>query len=333
MLRIERLSKAFDAQPVLNGVSLDVAPGEIIVLLGASGSGKTTLLRCVAGLEAADSGTITLATQDLATVPIHQRNFGMVFQDYALFPHKDVARNVQFGLKMQGQSTAQQAVRLAEMLDLVGLTGYAERPIHELSGGEQQRVALARALAPHPRLMLLDEPLGALDRALRERLMGELRTILKRANGGQGVTALYVTHDQAEAFAIADRIALLHNGQLAQIDAPEQLYNRPKTAVVARFLGMGNITSHSKLSMQADGVAELLIRPEAFQYPVQSPHVYAGVLHERSFRGRTQVIEVAVEGEMWRFEIDGAVHLPEIGRTVRFSLDPAAIQPLASSLD
>ncbi|MEJ2749488.1 MAG: ABC transporter ATP-binding protein, partial [Anaerolineae bacterium] len=186
MLSLESIEKAFDDQPVLRGISLEIAVGEVVVLLGPSGCGKTTLLRIIAGLEQPDNGRILLHNADLTPIPVHERGFGMVFQDYALFPHKNVFDNAAFGLKMLGWERPSITERVRQVLSLVDLAGFEERQIHELSGGEQQRVALARSLAPAPRLLLLDEPLGALDRALRERLMLDLRAILKQAGGVVG---------------------------------------------------------------------------------------------------------------------------------------------------
>ncbi len=245
MLEFTDIQKSFDGQPVLRGISYALAAGEILVLLGPSGCGKTTLLRIIAGLETADAGQLILDGEDLTKTAVHQRGFGFVFQDYALFPHKNVYDNVVFGLRMQKWSSEKMRARVDQVLALVGLAGFDERSIHDLSGGEQQRVALARALAPAPRLLLLDEPLGALDRALRERLMLELRTILKEAGGvvgrPEGITAVYVTHDQAEAFAIADQVVVMNQGQIEQVGSPTALYRQPATPFVAHFLGMGNV--------------------------------------------------------------------------------------------
>ena len=229
---------------MLHDVSLTADAGEIVCLLGPSGCGKTTLLRIVAGLENPDAGRVIFAGQDLAGVPAHRRNFGLMFQDYALFPHRDVAANVAFGLRMQGRAAGELAGRVGEMLALVALAGYETRRVTDLSGGEQQRVALARSLAPGPQLLMLDEPLGALDRALREQLMNELRLILKRV----GVTVLYVTHDQEEAFAVADRVVIMRarpelgeGGRVEQADTPQAVYRHPATAYVAQFLGFRNL--------------------------------------------------------------------------------------------
>jgi ABC-type Fe3+/spermidine/putrescine transport system ATPase subunit len=245
MLEFTGIEKSFDGEPVLRGVSYALEAGEILVLLGPSGCGKTTLLRIIAGLETADAGRLLLDGEDLTKVPVHQRGFGFVFQDYALFPHKNVYDNVVFGLRMQKWSPEERRARVDQVLALVGLSEFDERSIHDLSGGEQQRVALARALAPAPRLLLLDEPLGALDRALRERLMLDLRTILKDAGSvvgrPEGITAVYVTHDQAEAFAIADQVVVMNQGHFEQVGSPTELYRQPATPFVARFLGMANI--------------------------------------------------------------------------------------------
>ncbi|MBM9518579.1 ABC transporter ATP-binding protein [Desulforhopalus vacuolatus] len=236
LLDIEQLYVNYESQPVLHGVTLSLACGEILCLLGRSGSGKTTLLRAIAGLEEAASGIISCDGRDLRDTPPHRRGFGMMFQDYALFPHKNVAENIAFGLEMQGMKGNVAAARVKEMLELVNLAGYGERRIDELSGGQQQRVALARSLAPHPRLLLLDEPLGSLDRSLRDHLAEEIRIILKQLE----VTAIFVTHDQKEAFSVADRVAVLLDGRLARLDTPEAVYRDPQQGEVASFLGFAN---------------------------------------------------------------------------------------------
>ena len=216
----------------VRGVSLAAAEGEIIALLGASGSGKSTLLRAIAGLERVAAGELRMRGARVERVPTHLRGCGMVFQDGQLFPHRSVARNIAYGLETSRVPRAQRRERVVEMLELVGLAGYGDRAITELSGGQQQRVALARAIAPRPRLLLLDEPLSALDRALRERLAGELRTILRSA----ATTAIHVTHDQEEAFTVADRIAVLHDGRLEQIGTADELLAAPATDAVADLL-------------------------------------------------------------------------------------------------
>ncbi len=237
MLQLKAINKTYDNAPLLHDISLTVNPGEIVCLLGPSGSGKTTLLRIIAGLEQADSGEIFFDTQNMHDVPVHQRNFGMMFQDLALFPHQNVFENIAFGLRMQHVPREEIRAQVSAMLELVGLAGFEQRNVNNLSGGEQQRVALARALAPRPRLLMFDEPLGALDRILREQLVADLRAILKQIR----MTALYVTHDQDEAFAIADRIAIIHNGRIVQVGVPEEIYHAPVKAFVARFLGLPNL--------------------------------------------------------------------------------------------
>jgi thiamine transport system ATP-binding protein len=221
------------ATTAVDDVTLDVAPGEIVVLLGASGSGKSSLLRGIAGLEPLASGRIRWGAEDLTEVPVHRRGFGVMFQDGQLFPHRDVGGNVAYGLAHLPR--AERERRVAQVLALVGMAGFERRAIATLSGGQAQRVALARSLAPSPRLLMLDEPLSALDRALREHLAGVLRTTLRST----GTTALYVTHDQDEAFAVADRVAVMEAGRVSQIDTPEGLWAHPASRAVAAFLGYG----------------------------------------------------------------------------------------------
>ncbi|MBN2115195.1 MAG: ABC transporter ATP-binding protein [Anaerolineales bacterium] len=237
MLAVHHIFKTYEGKPLLNDISFTVAEGETICLLGASGSGKSTLLRIIAGLEESESGHISFNGIDLTPTPAHLRDFGLVFQDYALFPHLDVNENVAFGLKMRRLPGAEIAERVAKSLELVDLRGFEKRQVTELSGGEQQRVALARALATRPRLLMFDEPLGALDRTLREDLLNELRRILHRTK----IPAIYVTHDQEEAFAIADRVLILHNGEIVREGTPADVWANPGSAFVAGFLGLGNI--------------------------------------------------------------------------------------------
>ena len=206
-------------------------------LLGPSGSGKSTILQIIAGLETAESGSVQWDGKDLASTPSHLRDFGFVFQDYALFPHLDVFENVAFGPRMKGWPADVVRRRVDEVLDLVNLTGFEQRSVANLSGGEQQRVALARAIAPRPRLLMLDEPLGALDRALRQELLDQLRGLLRQSR----IPALYVTHDQEEAFKIGDRIAFLHAGQIVRLGAPDEIWTKPASPWVATFLGLGTV--------------------------------------------------------------------------------------------
>lgn len=237
MLEVDGIFKTYENKPLLRGLSFAVHPDETVCLLGASGSGKSTLLRIIAGLEQPESGRVLWDQQDLANIPVHRRNFGLMFQDYALFPNRSVTENVAFGLQMREMKQAEIHHKVIEALEQVHMGGFKDRRVTDLSGGEQQRVALARALAPRPRLLMLDEPLGALDRSLREQLIEELHNLLKST----GVPAIYVTHDQEEAFALADRLILLHEGLIVQSGSPEDIYRCPQSEWVARFLGLNNL--------------------------------------------------------------------------------------------
>ncbi|WP_060881403.1 ABC transporter ATP-binding protein, partial [Streptomyces scabiei] len=271
LLGLEKTTVRFDGRPVLDAVDLEVAEHEIVCVLGPSGSGKSTLLRVVAGLQPLDGGRVLLAGNDQAGVPAHKRGVGLMFQDHQLFPQRDVAGNVAFGPRMHGAAKAERAERVRELLELVGLPGAARRPVGELSGGEQQRVALARALAPRPRLLMLDEPLGQLDRSLRERLVVELRELFAEL----GTTVLAVTHDQGEAFALADRVVVMRDGRIAQSGTPLDVWQRPVDEFVARFLGFDNVVEATVTGAAADtawgkvpvpegspqGACALLVRP------------------------------------------------------------------------
>ena len=237
MLTIRDLSHAYGSLRVLQNFQIDVTAGEIVCILGPSGCGKTTLLRLIAGLESVQSGSIEIDGVSIVDTPIHLRQFGLMFQDYALFPHMDVKDNILFGTRMKRKTKDEELSTLTRMMNLVGLSGLENRQIDELSGGQRQRVALARSLAPAPRLLMLDEPLGSLDAVLKRQLAIELRTIIKQT----GTTTLYVTHDQNEAFSIADRIVVMQAGSIEQIDTPKSLYLQPATEFVAGFLELENI--------------------------------------------------------------------------------------------
>ncbi|MEV5597577.1 ABC transporter ATP-binding protein [Streptomyces sp. NPDC052496] len=296
LLRLEDVTVRFrDGQPpALDAVHLDVAEQEIVCVLGPSGSGKSTLLRVVAGLRAADTGRVFLQGRDQSGVPTHRRGVGLMFQDHQLFPQRDVGGNVAFGLRMRGASRAEQERTVAGLLDLVGLPGAQRRAVAALSGGEQQRVALARALAPQPRLLMLDEPLGQLDRGLRERLVVELRRVF----GELGTTVLAVTHDQGEAFALADRVVVMQEGRIAQSGTPLEVWQRPATEFVARFLGFDNVveaavrgesadTPWGKVPVPegtADGPCRLLVRPAGVRITTATEGLPCTVA-ARTFRG------------------------------------------------
>ena len=233
---LRNLTRAFGATKALDGMSLDIAPGELVALLGPSGCGKTTALRIVAGFEFADSGEVLVNGKDVSGVPAARRDMGMVFQSYSLFPNMSALDNVGFGLRMRKTAAAQRRRKAAELLDMVGLSAQAGQYPHQLSGGQQQRVALARALAIEPQVLLLDEPLSALDAKVRLQLREQIRTLQQRL----GITTIFVTHDQEEALSMADRVGVMRDGRLEQVADPSELYSRPATAFVAEFVGTMN---------------------------------------------------------------------------------------------
>ncbi|MGK5728799.1 ABC transporter ATP-binding protein [Streptomyces sp. URMC 124] len=294
LLRLEKVGVRFGERAALDAVDLEVAEHEIVCVLGPSGSGKSTLLRVVAGLQHADAGRVLLAGRDQSGVPTHRRGVGLMFQDHQLFPQRDVAGNVAFGLRMRGTGRAETARTVAELLELVGLPGAQQRSIAALSGGEQQRVALARALAPQPRLLMLDEPLGQLDRGLRERLVVELRDLFGRL----GTTVLAVTHDQGEAFALADRVVVMRDGRIAQAGTPLEVWRRPASEFVARFLGFDNVVEATVGGECADtawgkvpvppgsrqGAGRLLVRPAGVRLVPEAEGLPCTVTG-RTFRG------------------------------------------------
>lgn len=244
LLVLQNISKRYDSTPAVKDISLEIGRGEFFGLLGPSGCGKTTTLRMIAGLERPDTGTITFDNRDITSLPPEARGFGMVFQNYALFPHLNVFDNIAFGLRARRQAKPEIVERVGLALELVQLPGYDKRGVAELSGGQQQRVAIARAIAIEPALLLFDEPLSNLDVTLREETRGELRELVKRL----GLTAVYVTHDQEEAFALCDRIAVMFQGQILQLGEPRKLYEQPARVSVARFLGRNNLISAMRLS-------------------------------------------------------------------------------------
>ncbi len=347
LLRIEGLSKQFGTAQALAGLDLQVEAGEFLALLGGSGSGKSTLLRLIAGFEKPDAGHILLEGQDLTALPPHQRPLNMMFQSYALFPHLSVAGNVAYGLKRDGIPRSGREARVAEALAMVGLTEFAARMPHRLSGGQRQRVALARALVKRPRLLLLDEPLGALDANLRERTGFELRALQRRT----GASFIMVTHDQQEALALADRVALLDQGRLVQLGPPREIYERPATRFVATFLGAANVLEgtpdgqgglHSAglaatlrgTAAWPDGVSACALRPERIMLngPARPVNSAEGVVEDAAFRGDDSLLLVRAKGgallRVSHAEEDGPP--PPSGSVVRLSWDAAALVPLAT---
>lgn len=328
MLAVQGIRVAFDEKPVLDGIDLSVAGGEVVAVMGPSGSGKSTLLRVIAGLQEAE-GTVSWEGRPVDALPPHRRRFGLMFQDYALFPHRTVAGNVAFGLRMLGLSRERIRGRVTEVLDLVGLPGYGERSVATLSGGEQQRVALARTLAPEPRALLLDEPLGALDRTLRDRLLDEMAAIFDRLD----LPVLVVTHDREEAFALGDRIAVLHRGRLERFGAPEEIWRDPQTSFVARILGLSNVLETPGSGTVRLGELELLVPPGARGLVVPETALRldpSGPLRGKALRrtfhgtGYRTVVELD-DGTVLAFE--GAVAV-DSGTELRLRLDVAAVAPL-----
>ena len=345
-LEIRGLAVTLGGEAILVGLDLSVRRGEILALLGPSGCGKTTLLRAVAGLLAPDAGSVHWAGEDLRPVATHRRHFGMVFQDHALLPHRNVSANVGFGLRMQGIAAAERRRRVDEVLHMVGLVGYERRSVSTLSGGEAQRVALARALAPEPRLLLADEPFAALDRPLHDRLVGDVRRILTDL----GQTAVHVTHDHTEAFGLADRVALMRDGRIHRVATPQQLRADPRDPWTATFLGLGTVWrpdergsapesrsefhtpwGHLRLDPTAGGTPHLghtclLIRPEAVRLG-SAPGARATVSDVRLSGDRT----VAT------FDVPGAPSLAgyapaglTVGQCCSIALDPTGVILLRS---
>jgi thiamine transport system ATP-binding protein len=334
LLALERATVRFGGRPVLDAVDLDVAEHQVVCVLGPSGSGKSTLLRAVAGLQPLDDGRVLLDGRDQAGVPPHRRGVGLMFQDHQLFPQRDVAGNVAFGLRMHGTSRKHRDARVGELLDLVGLPGAGRRPVTALSGGEQQRVALARALAPSPRLLMLDEPLGQLDRSLRERLVVELRELFARL----GTTVLAVTHDQGEAFALADRVVVMRDGRIAQSGTPLEVWQRPVDAFVARFLGFGNVVPATVAGEAADtpwgkvpvpagsaqGERTLLVRPAGVRLVAADAGLRCRV-SARTFQGTHVAVHLQPE-DAPRLEAACALRdAPEAGTEVGVEFDAADV--------
>jgi putative spermidine/putrescine transport system ATP-binding protein len=257
-IALRDVCKTFGAVTAVDHVNLDVFDGEFLTLLGPSGSGKTTVLRMIAGFEQMTSGSIFLDDKDVSTVPAFERDVNTVFQDYALFPHMTVRANVEYGLKVKGVSRESRDIRVSEMLDVVQLVGFADRKPNQLSGGQRQRVALARALVNQPKVLLLDEPLGALDLKLREEMQVELKSIQRRL----GITFVYVTHDQGEALSMSDRVAVFNRGRIEQIGSPRAIYEQPETLFVAGFVGITNLFSEERALKLVGRHGVFTLRPE-----------------------------------------------------------------------
>jgi putative spermidine/putrescine transport system ATP-binding protein len=328
-VHLDGLTRRFGTLTALDGLDLEVTPGELLALLGPSGCGKTTALRLLGGFDRPDAGRVHVGGKDVTDLPANRRDMGMVFQAYSLFPNMDARRNVQFGLRMRKIGAAQRQARAEEVLGLVGLADHMGHYPHQLSGGQQQRVALARALAIEPSVLLLDEPLSALDARVRHQLRAEIRSVQQRL----GITTLFVTHDQAEALSMADRVGVMHGGHLEQLGTPEEIYDRPETPFVAEFVGTmnrvaGRVLPDGRLEVlgsslsaigpdgQAAGTAvEVLVRPEALE-AVADEHGHATVL-ERTFLGSVTRMRVVLDdGVELLIDVGSRRGLPEPGARV-----------------
>ena len=334
-LKLVKIYKAFGETRAVNGVSFEVAQGEIVALLGPSGCGKSTILAIIAGLEHPNEGELYWNGETLKNVPTHKRDFGLMFQDFALFPHMNVSDNVAFGLKMLSIPPSERDIRVSEILALVGLPGYQKRDVNTLSGGEQQRVALARSLAPQPRLLMFDEPLGSLDRNLRERLVLDLGEILRQMNQ----TAIYVTHDQEEAFALADRVVVLNHGSVEQVGTPQWIYNQPASKFVAEFLGLSNLVNAEAYMLdgqtyvktplgqfpvrdEAHGQVTLLLRPDGVRVSAEGDYILRGRVIKRTFRGSACRAIIEVNDIPLTFDFMSNAPLPDEGESVNLAFDP-----------
>ena len=337
-VELDDLHRHYGELRALDGLSLRLEPGELVALLGPSGCGKTTALRLLAGLDIATSGSVRVGGRDLTRVPANKRDMGMVFQAYSLFPHLDVVDNVAFGLKLRGRSGGDRRRRAHEMLELVGLEQHASRYPRQLSGGQQQRVALARALAIEPSVLLLDEPLSALDAKVRVQLRDEIRRIQLEV----GTTTLFVTHDQEEALAVADRVGVMNAGRLEQLAAPSELYSSPATPFVGAFVGLSNripaVVTDGQASVlghpipvlpgsaERSGVA--LVRPEAVS--VTADPAGAASVVAVSFRGPISQVTIDIGGTVVLAQVASGVALAlEPGQRVTVSIEPAPVLVVA----
>ncbi|WP_420965157.1 ABC transporter ATP-binding protein [Bradyrhizobium sp. B120] len=341
-VRIEACGKTFaDGTRALDPATLDIARGETLVLLGPSGCGKTTMLRIIAGLELPDTGgKVLFDGKDMTSVPIERRNVGMVFQSYALFPNMTVADNIAYGLKIRGVARDERAARVAELVALTNITELENRRIDQLSGGQRQRVALARAVAIRPGILLLDEPLTALDAALRDRLRGELNRLLRAL----GITTIYVTHDQSEAMELGDRIVVMRKGAIAQIGTPREVYFAPKDRFVAEFIGAANIVEApiengililpgGRLPIEGGATAAnatVMVRPETIRVTDAGAGVLSGVVDSVSFVGdRQRIVVSGASGKPLNVDAPNTI-LAKAGDRIGLSIAPDALRLLPS---
>jgi putative spermidine/putrescine transport system ATP-binding protein len=329
-----RVSRHFGEVRAVDDVSFEVRDGEFFAMLGPSGSGKTTSLRLIAGFEEPDAGAIALHGKSVLGVPPYDRQVNTVFQDYALFPHMNVLDNVAYGLMVRGVARAERYRRAEEMLQLVALGGLGGRRAAALSGGQRQRVALARALINHPEVLLLDEPLGALDLKLRQQMQTELKALQRKV----GITFVYVTHDQEEALGMSDRVAVFNRGRIEQVGTPEEVYEHPATAFVAGFVGASNIVDAATAERLTGRGQAFSLRPERIRIALGpgsgdgvADHAFEGTVVSVQYHGASTRIEVAIDGAS-TLVVDQPNDLsgerPEPGRRVRLSWPSAAMQPL-----
>ena len=341
IIDLKNISVSFDGQPILRNIDLYIRDGEFVTLLGPSGCGKTTTLRIIAGFLEPDSGEVIFEGKVINGVPAHKRQVNTIFQRYALFPHLNVYDNIAFGLKLQKKSKDEIRKTVEEMLALVNLKGFEKRNISSLSGGQQQRVAIARALAVKPRVLLLDEPLGALDLKLRKDMQVELKNIQQRL----GITFIYVTHDQEEALSMSDTIVVMDNGEIQQIGTPTDIYNEPKNAFVADFIGESNILDgimHADFSVEFHGIkfqcvdkgfgkdepVDVVVRPEDVDIVPAEEGMLKGTVTSVTFKGVHYEIIVDVDGFKWMIQTTDFV---EVGAVIGISIKPDEIQVMIKS--
>ena len=320
-VQLDRLVCTFGSTRAVDDVTLTIPEGEFYSLLGPSGSGKTTVLRLIGGFEAPGSGTVRLFSQDVTRLPPYKRDVNTVFQDYALFPHLSVLDNVAYPLTVRGVGAAERRKRAGEMLDLVQLTAFGSRRPAQLSGGQRQRVALARALAARPRLLLLDEPLGALDLKLREQMQTELRGLQRQL----GLTFIYVTHDQGEAMSMSDRLAVFAAGRIEQEGTPHDLYESPRTAFVADFVGGANVLPGERLGRPG---VRLALRPERIEVLPAGQGEWQGTVKNVQYLGAQTRLELGADGLTLHALIASAAGLPSIGDVRGLHWEPSALRVL-----
>ncbi len=341
IIRLQNISVSFDEQPVLQDLNLKISDGEFVTLLGPSGCGKTTTLRIIGGFVKPDSGDVFFDEKPMTALPPHKRPVNTIFQRYALFPHLNVFENVAFGMRVQKRSSAEIRENVAKMLKMVNLTGFEKRSVHTLSGGQQQRVAIARALANHPKVLLLDEPLAALDLKLRKDMQTELKSIQKAL----GITFIYVTHDQEEALSMSDTVVVMDNGKIQQIGTPQDIYNEPQNAFVADFIGESNILdgvmhadylveffgrkfSCLDAGFEKDEPVDVVIRPEDIDIVEPIKGDLVGTVTAVTFKGVHYETIVDFKGFKWMIQ---TTDFYDVGRSIGIRLNPEDIHIMKKS--